>query len=289
MPELKSNTFNRLRTSEDWASMLHSVQTYQWKIPRELASHLKQGVLKPPPLMKLLVERFTPGKFAEVFDPFAGEGGILVGAAMAECLASGCDLYMENKETAAKVGEYYGFPPGNWWGMMGEVDAIDWLRWLIEERGREETQDLLLTDPPFGINHGRTLDQGGSVPVNLFSHDDRDIGTLDSWEKFYKYIGQVAYYSEKLLKPGGYALWWLGDRFRGGHYRVVGAEAQPYIEESGLVLKGVQHWIPKPLNVRRQVFGWGKFFSPLVDHSSLWIYLKPTTRQDRKIFRNAGK
>jgi hypothetical protein len=56
---------------------------------------------------------------------------------------------------------------------------------------------------------------------------------------------------------------------------VVGAEAQAYIEEaSGLRLKGVQHYIQRPLNVRRQVFGWGKAFVPLVDHFSLYIYRK---------------
>ncbi len=277
--QIKNNVLNDLDTQE-WVKRLHSVQEYEWKVPSELRKHLKMGVLTPPPLAADIIRFFTK-PHAEVFDPFAGEGGILVGAAMAERLGAGCDLYAENRETAAKVGAHYGFPPPNGWGMM-QADAVDWLRWLVEERNGAETQDLMFTDPPWGINHGRTLDKGGAVPfnmVNLGGTDKPDIGTFKEWNYFYQYIGQVAHYADKLLKPGAYALWWLGDRHRGGKYRVVGAEAQAYIEEtSGLRLKGVQHYIQRPLNVRRQVFGWGRAYVPLVDHFSLYIYRKEPRR-----------
>lgn len=274
---IKNNVLNDLDTQE-WVRRLHSVQEYEWKVPQELKKHLKLGVLTPPPLAADIIRFFTK-KEGQVFDPFAGEGGILVGAAMAERVAAGCDLYAENRETAAEVGKHYGWQPPNRWGMM-QADAVDWLRWLIEERGGAETQDLLFTDPPWGVNHGRTQDKGGSVPFNMVKlggEDKADIGT-GTWEDFYAYIGEVAYYSERLLKPGAYALWWFGDRHKGGHYRVVGIEAQPFIEASGLKLKGVQHFIQKPLNVRRTVFGWGKAFVPLVDHFSLYIYRKEPKR-----------
>jgi hypothetical protein len=272
---IKNNILNDLDTQE-WVKRLHSIQEYGWKVPPELREHLKLGVLTPPPLAADIIRFFTQ-PMAQVFDPFAGEGGILVGAALAGRLAAGCDLYAENRETAAYVGAHYGFPAGKgWWGMQ-TADAVDWLQHCLE-RDMGETQDLLFCDPPWGIDHGRTADKGGSVPfnmVNLGGKDKPDIGTFKEWNYFYQYIGQVAHYSEQLLKPGAYALWWFGDRHRGGKYRVVGAEAQAYIEErSGLRLKGVQHYIQRPLNVRRQVFGWGKAFVPLVDHFSLYIYRK---------------
>lgn len=273
--QIKNNVLNDL-DSQEWVKRLHSIQTYEWKVPKELAPYLKMGTLTSPPLAAEIISFFTkPG--AQVFDPFAGEGGILVGAAMAGRLGAGVDLYSENLKTAAKVGEHYGFPAGKgWWGMQC-VDALDWLRWQVEERGDQflETQDLLFTDPPWGIEHGRTADKGGSVPFNMVGEDERDIGNFKEWSRFYDYIGLVARYAEKLLRPGAYALWWFGDRHRGGKYRVVGIEAQRYIEErSGLRLKGVQHYVPKQLNVRRSVFGWGKAFVPLVDHASLYIYRK---------------
>ena len=283
---IKNNTLNQLDTHE-WVKRLHSIQEYEWSIPPELKEHLHLGVLTPPPLAADIIRFFTmPG--GQVFDPFAGEGGILVGAAMADRIGTGCDLYAENRETAAKVGAHYGFPPPNGWGMM-QADALDWLKWLLEERGGAETQDLLFTDPPWGIDHGRTQDKGGSVPFAMVKSGSKtlpdlvkigdverpDIGTLKEYSYFYQYMGQVAYYADQLLKPGAYALFWFGDRHRGGKYRVVGAEAQAYIEEtSTLRLKGVQHFIQKPLNVRRTVFGWGKAFVPLVDHFSLYIYRK---------------
>ncbi len=272
---IKNNVLNAL-TTQEWVRRLHSIQEYEWRIPTELREHLKLGVLTPPTLAAEIIRFFT-NEHALVFDPFAGEGGILVGAAMAGRLGSGCDLYAPNRKTAEKVGEHYGFPPPNGWGMM-QADAVDWLRWLLDERDGAETQDLLFTDPPWGIDHGRTQDKGGSVPFNMVKlggKDKPDIGTFKEWNSFYQYIGQVAHYAEKLLKPGAYALWWFGDRHKGGKYRVVGAEAQVYIEEaSGLKLKGVQHYIQRPLNVRRSVFGWGKAFVPLVDHFSLYIYRK---------------
>ncbi len=288
---IKNNTLNDLDTQE-WVKRLHSIQEYEWSIPPELKEHLRMGVLTPPPLAADIIRFFTmPG--GQVFDPFAGEGGILVGAAMADRLGSGCDLYAENRETAAKVGAHYGYPPPNGWGMM-QADAVDWLKWLLEKRDGAETQDLMFSDPPWGINHGRTQDKGGSVPfamadkpgnkttpamVKLGKVERPDIGTFPEYNSFYQYMGQVARYAEQLLKPGAYALLWFGDRHRGGKYRVIGAEAQPYIEEnSKLRLKGVQHFIQKPLNVRRAVFGWGTAFVPLVDHFSLYIYRKEPKR-----------
>ena len=273
--KIKNNVLNDL-TTEEWVRALHSIQEYSWKIPKELKQHLKMGVLTSPELAAQIIRFFTK-RNDSIFDPFAGEGGILVGAAMAERLAIGCDLYAENIVTAQKVGEHYGVPMGRaWWGMH-QADAIDWLRYMVEERNGEATQDLLFTDPPWGVDHGRTADKGGSVPfnmVNLGGEDKLDIAT-GTWDAFYEYIGDVAYWSARLLKPGAYALWWFGDRHRGGKYRVVGVEAQVHIEErSGLRLKGVQHFLQKPLNVRRQVFGWGKAFVPLVDHFSLYIYRK---------------
>lgn len=272
--QIKNNVLNDLDTQE-WVKRLHSIQTYDWAVPKELAPHLKMGTLTSPHLAAEIIKFFTK-PFAQVFDPFAGEAGILVGAAMAGRLAVGVDLYPENLETAAKVGEHYGFPMGRgWWGMQC-ADAVEWLRWQVEERGGgqfRESQDLMFTDSPWGIDHGRTVDKGGSVPFNMTGDDPKDIGGFKEWRNFYEYIEQVAHYSAQLLKPGAYALWWFGDRHKGGRYRVVGAEAQPYIENnSDLRLKGVQHYTPEKLNVRRNVFGWGKAFVPLVDHASLYIY-----------------
>lgn len=275
LTRLKNNTLNDIETSGGWVRWLHSTHTYDWTVPKELREHLRLGTLTPPPLAADIIRFFTK-RGAQIFDPFAGEGGILVGAAMAGRLAAGADLYTENAEIAAKVGEHYGFPAGcGWWGMQC-ADAVDWLNWLVEGRDGQlvGTQDLLFTDPPWGIEHGRTQDEGGSVPFNMAAQNERDIGGFATWGEFYQYLGQVSTLSALLLKPKAYALWWLGDRHRGGRYRVVGAEAQPYIESAGFTLKGVQHWVPGKLNVRRQVFGWGKAYVPLVDHQTLWIYRK---------------
>lgn len=275
---LENNTLNDLTDTSEWVRHLHSIRHYDWTVPKELAEHLRMGTLTPPPLAADII-RFYTKRMAQVFDPFAGEGGILVGAALAERVAAGCDLYEVNRKTAAAVGEHYGFPAGKgWWGMQGDVDAVDWLRYMVEERGAAETQDLLFTDPPWGIDHGRTQDKGGAVPFNMGGQDKRDIGAFETYDDFYKYIQFVARYSYQLLKPGAYALWWFGDRHRGGHYRIVGAEAAPHIEAEGLVFKGVQHFMPRTPNIRRQVFGWGKAYVPLVDHFSLFIFRKEPRR-----------
>ena len=267
---LENNTLNDLTDTKDWVKQLHSVRSYTWSVPSDLAPVLTQGVLKSPHLMSEIVQFFTK-RGAQVFDPFSGEGGILVGAAMAARLAAGCDLYLENVMAARDVGAYYGRPAGNYWSNV-QGDAIEFLEGCVERM--PESQDLLFTDPPFGINHGRTQDKGGKVPFQMTGDDTQDIGSFKTYEQFYEYLGRVAELSYQLLKPGAYALIWLGDRHRGGHYRVVGAEAQPYIERAGFRLKGAQHFVPTPPNVRRQVFGWGRAFVPLVDHQTLWIYRK---------------
>ncbi len=271
---IKNNVLNDL-TTDQWVKRLHSIQEYDWVVPKELAKHLKLGTLTPPPLVAEIVKFFTmPG--AQIFDPFAGEGGILIGAAMADRLASGCDLYASNLKTAAKVGDFYERPMGKgWWGMQ-QADAVDWLDYMLHRDGDKyrESQDLLFTDPPWGIDHGRTLDKGGKVPFNMTGAKKGDVGTLKTYDEFYQYMCDVASLSYALLKPGAYALFQFGDRHKGGQYRMIGADAQAYIETVGFKLKGVQHYVPRTLNVRRQVFGWGKAFVPLVDHWSLYIYRK---------------
>ncbi len=273
---IKNNVLNELDTHE-WVAQLHSIQTYDWTVPDALAPHLRMGTLTSPPLAEKIIRFFTkPG--AQVFDPFAGEGGILVGAAMAERLASGCDLYAANLKAAAKVGDYYARPMGKgWWGMQ-RADAVDWLRYMAErDDGKyKESQDLLFTDPPWGIDHGRTQDEGrNKVPFNMVGGKKGDVGAFKTYDLFYAYMKEVAAYSYQLLKPGAYALFQFGDRHRGGQYRIIGAEAQSGIEEAGFQLKGVQHYVPNRMINRRQVFGWGKAFVPLVDHWSLFIYRKP--------------
>ena len=167
------------------------------------------------------------------------------------------------------------------------------LTWLLDERDGAETHDLLFTDAPWVIDHGRTQDKGGSVPfamaksgsktlpdlVKIGDVERPDIGTFKEYSYFYQYMGQVAHYADQLLKPGAYALFWFGDRHRGGKYRVIGAEAQGYIEETSTFrLKGGQPFIQTPPNVRRRGFGVGKAFVPLVDHFSLYIYRKEIKR-----------
>ncbi len=280
---LKSNSLNDLETSDEWVRHLHSIREYEWRVPKELAPHLKMGVLTPPPLAADIIKFYTKA-YAQVFDPFAGEAGILVGAALAGRLGAGCDLYEENREAARAVGEHYGFPAGKgWWGMQ-TADAVDWLRYMAGERGHAGTQDLLFADPPFGINHGRAQDKGGSVPFNMIGTDERDIGTFKSYDDYYQYLQLVARYSYQLLKPGSYALWQLGDRNRGGHYRMVPAEVVPYIEAEGFVLKGVQHFVQRPLNTRRQVFGWGRAYVSLIDHWSLLIFRKEPNGRAKRSF-----
>ncbi len=265
-----TNKLNDITDTKEWIANLHSIREYSWKVPKELKGVVSQGVLKPPELMRDIVTFFTH-KGDEVVDPFAGEGGIVIGAAMADRLASGNDLYPENLETAKAVGEHYGRPIGSHWGMT----ALDAFKFLPEAAARRPgTQDLFFTDMPWGIDHGRTVDKGGSVPFEMVGNDERDVGTLDSYDKFCESVGVVATHAYALLKPKKYALFCWGDRHKGGQYRVVGSDVNPYIESQGLKLKGVQHFYPVPINTRRQVFGWWTAYVPLVDHWSLYIYRK---------------
>lgn len=265
-----TNVLNDITDTKEWVRHLHSIRSYEWKVPKELRDVLKLGTLTSP-LLAADIIRFFTHEGDQVFDPFAGEGGIVIGAALANRLCAGNDLYASNKATAKKVGRHYGRPEGNYWGYT-VMDAVKFLEDLAARV--PATQDLMFTDPPFGINHGRTLDKGGSVPFNMVGQDARDIGALTTWDAFYEYIARVAELSYACLKPGKYAIFQFGDRNRGGHYRVVGSEATPYIEKAGFVLKGVQHFYPVPPNVRRQVFGWWKAYVALIDHWSLYIYRK---------------
>ncbi len=270
MNSKENNALNDITDTKDWVRHLHSLQNYDWKVPKELKGVISQGVLKPPELMRDIVEFFTK-KGGQVVDPFAGEGGIVIGAAMADRLSSGCDLYPTNHLTAEKVGEHYDRPIGNHWGMV-TMDAFKFLEGCVERM--PESQDLFFTDMPWGIDHGRTVDKGGSVPFEMTGDHELDVGNLDSYERFCETVGVVGQHAYNLLKPKAYALFCWGDRHKGGQYRVTGSDVNPYIEAQGLKLKGVQHFSPNQLNTRRAVFGWWTAYVPLVDHWSLYIYRK---------------
>ena len=88
--QLKFNTLNDL-TGSEWLFFTNSI--WETNVPPDATHRLRKahGAIKPPQAMAELV-RFFSRKGERVLDPFAGVGGILLGAVLEERRALGIEV-----------------------------------------------------------------------------------------------------------------------------------------------------------------------------------------------------
>jgi len=226
---------------------------------------------KPPELCKMLVEVFTKAG-GVVLDPFAGTGGIVLGAQMAGRIAVGCELDPLQVEAYRKacleIGDIFGDL---------DRDAIDACDFFGRRWKEEPFADLVLTDPPYFDMDSRKKSKRwwagkGSQqrPMEPFRSPLARFRAFDEWLGFMAAFGGRTL---ALTKPGRYLAYFMEDAYIDGRYEFLTHMSATAVEASGWVPQGEYVWYNE--GRRPGIFGYPSTMITNRTHVSILFFRKP--------------
>ena len=187
----------------------------------------EHGGMKPPELAQLLIELYSKGREGVILDPFAGVGGTLLGASIAERKAIGIDINERWKTIYQQVSKESGFPLQEF--LVGDS------RSLVSNAIKDNSIDLILTDVPYWAmdklekTRGRFSKAGeqsqDKLHSSLHQFDQASILTIEEWLDVLETVFTACY--SKLI-PDKYLVVFIGNMYRtieetkGGKTRKVG-------------------------------------------------------------------
>ena len=295
------NTLNEL-TGEEWLYFTKSVLTTAY--PSELghAARRVHGANKPPRLMARLIEFFTrTGEL--VLDPFAGVGGTLLGAAIARGprRAIGIELeprWVEVYETVARElagerdgvgpviadlgptdpGGPRGFDPSGCELRLG--DALALLPSIPDG-----SVDFVATDPPYNVQLPLTMAGGKLAEAHanrrtdyaMVSDSPADLANAPDYATFLDRMGEAFGEMQRVLRPGGYAVFIVRDAYQDGRYLFTAADLAARAASTGLVPKGDLIWYQA--GTRLRPYGYPRAFVPNIAHQHIIVLRKDPGRR----------
>ncbi|MDN5325585.1 MAG: hypothetical protein PWP41_280 [Moorella sp. (in: firmicutes)] len=241
----------------------------------------KHGAMKPPEVMAEIVRFFTK-KGELVLDPFAGVGGTLLGAALAGRASLGfeldsrwVDIYrtiqrdfviaggvLRRREETATAGAEID-------GEMRQGDCLELLRRLPGE-----SVAAVITDPPYGINHGP---RGFSAETNFNMTSplqSSDLGQAPDLESFLARLQDIGREIHRVLWPGRYLVMMVGDRYQEGEYVPLGFLVAEAMRRVGFKFKGVKIWSNKATRRPLKPYAVKSVFVPNITHQNILILRK---------------
>jgi len=260
------NSLNEL-TGDRWLWFTKSLVTTAY--PLEFGHKLRKthGANKPPRLMQEQIEFFTK-RDGLVLDPFAGVGGTLIGASIAEPprRAIGIEISQEWVDIYHQVCAEEGIAPQE----MIVGDCLE-----VMAQMEDETIDFIATDPPYNIHVDKTMCDGKygwsnrETDYNMRSEHERDFANLASYDDYLDAMEQAFRECRRLLKPGAYMTVIVRNAYQGGRYYLTNALLAARAESAGLILKGEKIWYQAGTPLRP--YGYPHNFVPNIAHQFILI------------------
>lgn len=288
-----ANTLNEL-PGEEWLYFTKSI--WGTAYPSELGhtQRKRHGANKPPRLMARLIEFFTrTGEL--VLDPFAGVGGTLLGAAIAQGPRRALGIELEPRWAAiyadvvrdllaerdgagpllADLGPVdpagvRSFDPSG--SEMRVGDALTLLPGLADG-----SVDFVATDPPYNIQLALTM-AGGPLSVThanrrtdyaMVTQDPADFANSPDYPAFLDRMTLALAEIRRVLRPGGYACVIVRDAYQDGRYWFTGADLAARAATVGLVPKGDLIWYQA--GTRLRPYGYPTTFVPNIAHQHILV------------------
>ncbi|MGB9920445.1 MAG: DNA methyltransferase [Moorellales bacterium] len=281
-PRGRENRLNDLTASE-WLYWTDTL--YITHYPPDATHSLRKvhGAMKPPEVMADIIRFFTKeGQL--VLDPMAGVGGTLLGAALANRAAVGFELNPAWVEVYRRIQQEFVVWEGRLVertelpdGEVGlpiqpEMRAGDCLE-LIKQL-EEESVDAVITDPPYGQEHG----PGGFARETNFAMtnpgQERDFGNAPTLDAYLSQMRRLGREVKRVLKPGKYLVLIIGDRYRRGEYLPLGFMVAQEMRAVGFKLKGIRIWCNKATQRPLKPYAVFTSFAPNITHHNLVILRK---------------
>lgn len=288
-----ANALNEL-SGEEWLYFTKSVWSTAY--PSELAHPLRKahGANKPPRLMCRLIEFFS--KSGElVLDPFAGVGGTLLGAAIAQGprRALGIELDSRWVDVYRAVIAELSAERGGLGPILADIgpsdpggartfdpsglelrhgDALTILPTLAEA-----SVDLVAMDPPYNLQLPLTMAGGKLAETHanrrtdyaMISDDPADLANSPDYPTFLDRMEAVLGECRRILRPGRYATVIVRDAYQEGRYLFTAADLAGRAEQVGLVPKGDLVWYQA--GTRLRPYGYPNAFVPNIAHQHILV------------------
>ncbi|WP_423751247.1 DNA methyltransferase [Salinirarus marinus] len=262
-------------TGREWKFATKSVIPEQY--PPDLQHDLRSrhGGQKPPRLCLDLVQRFS--KAGEtVLDPFAGVGGTLLGASLAEYEGTGLrdavgfernprwiDVYEEVLERENADRDARGEGPlaeqdlrcGDCADLVADVET--------------DAVDFLLTDVPYW-----NMDQVEQTRNERETRDSK-LGEFgdDGYESKAEWLDGMAERFRafrRVVREGGYVAVFIGDMYRDESYEMLSAELASRLTEAGYTMKANLVWYDPSKDLH--VYGYPFSFVPSMVHQNILVF-----------------
>jgi DNA modification methylase len=260
------NTLNEL-TGDRWMWFTKSIVTTTY--PMEFGHKLRKahGANKPPRLMQEQIEFFTR-RDGVVLDPFAGVGGTLIGASIAEPPRRAIGIEISPKWVGIyhEVCEQEGIAPQE----MIVGDCLEAMAGMADE-----SIDFIATDPPYNIHVPKTMCDGKygrsnrETDYDMRSEHEHDFANLASYEAYLDAMERAFAQCRRLLKPGAYMTVIVRNAYQKGRYYLTNAYLAARAEAAGLVLKGEKIWYQAGTPLRP--YGYPLSFVPNIAHQFILV------------------
>lgn len=262
-------------TGREWKFATKSVIPEQYPPALQHDLRSEHGGQKPPRLCLALVQRFSKAGDL-VLDPFAGVGGTLLGASLAEYEGTGhrdavgferndrwIDIYetVLERENAEREARDEGPLAAQ---EMRHGDCSD----LIEDI-ETDAVDFLLTDVPYWdmdkVEQTRNEAATRDSKLGDFDADDRQTKAdwLDEMEAKFEQFRRV-------VREDGYVAVFIGDMYREQSYNMLSADLADRIEAAGYTMKANLVWYDPSKDLH--VYGYPFSFVPSMVHQNILVF-----------------
>ena len=262
----------------------------------------KHGANKPPQIMALLIEFFTKRGMA-VLDPFAGVGGTLIGASIAQpgprravgieisaqWTASYQQVLRENPDLLPQTliqGDSLSVMAG--WRSGEALQLVDGTRLLPDASGA--LFDFITMDPPYNIHLEQTMSGRAGAKYagahgnrrsdyNMRSDEPGDLANLESYDAYLDAMREVFAHCFALLRPGRYMAVIVRNAYQNGEYIFTNVDLARRAKAVGFVPKGETIWYQA--GTRLRPYGYPSSYVPNIAHQFIVILQRPRKRPAR--------
>jgi len=271
----KRNKLNDL-TGKEWIFFTNSVWITGYSPTAKENIGLKIRKIhpspKPPALMKDIVEFFTKSN-GKILDPFAGVGGTLLGAALAEGsrTAVGIELSEEYIIAYEKVCKQE--------NIRNMIMIHDYSQnMLMYPEIANETFDLVIADPPYSdmMSKERTGQRKklyNDSAAKPYTDNENDLGNMNS-DDFFIQLRQIMENCSSRLKMGGYMVVFCKDfQPLPGQPNLLHADIVCELSKiDGLVYRGMRIWHDQAMSL--YPFGYPYSFVMNQIHQYILVFRK---------------
>jgi len=263
MPTPRPHRANEL-DGKTWTRFSVSVWGDIRKSPEEL--RLKHPALFPVALVRRLIQCFMNESDGLVFDPFAGSGSTVIGAALEGKSGIGLDI---SRQFCGLASRRLAALAGRGDGRIVQADACRLL-----DHVPADSADFMVTSPPYWdiLTRARTADR---KRIRTYGNRARDLGRIARYEDFLGALSTVFQQCFAALRPGKYAAVVVMDIRKKDRFFAYHSDVARIMAQAGFFLDDIIIWDRRQEYNNLRPLGYPHVFRVNKVHEFILVFRKP--------------